>query len=331
MVPRRGARYGKQHVRMKSSRRANAPNDLAKTTLCVEREPEALGRETCAARATLVASLEALPISIELANAARPSRGEGRVAVDDLRGLDRARFALVPARATFRISTGGKFVRCVSLGLGLGAIDSLFAEYEGDVDRSVLDQVLARPTVFARTRWVDELLHRYVFERSMCEKHTSLAARFLETELVKEVYFLGKERLTAHTRPSVAHEGSALVAKARAHVDARPFEPPRVAVLAKIAGTSESTLLRAFRKELGVTPAEYARDLRLAEAKLLLESGRYSASEVASRVGYGTLSAFTVAFTRTFGKSPSAVKNALSSASLPPHGEPPRRRSRETE
>lgn len=321
---------------MGSSRGASAPNDLSATTLTVERDPAVLGRETFSPRPTLVASLEARPVTVELADAPSVTRAGPRHPLrgDDLRGLDRARFALIPARVGFRITSDDKFVRCATLGLGQGAFASLYAEYEGDVERCVLELVLGRPTVFARTRWVDELLHRYVFERSVCEKHASLAARFLETELVKEVYFLGKERLSEHTRPSVAHEGSAAVAKARAHVDARPFETPRVSELAKIAGTSESTLLRAFRKELGVTPAEYARDVRLAEAKLLLESGRYSASEVASRVGYGTLSAFTVAFTRAFGKSPSSVKNAQPSASLPPHGEPPRpprRRSRETE
>jgi AraC-like DNA-binding protein len=327
---------------MRASRGASAPTDVAKTTLVVERDPSVLGRATFSPRPVLVAPLEAQPVTIELLDAPsvppvglrHADRG------DDLRGLDRARFALIPARSGFRITSDDKFARCVTIGLGEGAIHSLFVEYEGDVERSVLALVLGRTTVFARTRWVDELLHRYVFERAVCEKHASLAARFLETELVKEVYFLGKELLAQHTRPSVVHEGSALVAKARAHVDARPFETPRVSELAKIAGTSESTLLRAFRKELGVTPAEYARDVRLAEAKLMLESGRYSASEVASRVGYGTLSAFTVAFTRAFGKSPSSVKNARASASLPPHGEPPRpsrptrpppRRSRETE
>ena len=45
----------------------------------------------------------------------------------------------------------------------------------------------------AVTRWVDELVHRYVFERAQCEKHQSSAAIFLETELLKELFFLARE------------------------------------------------------------------------------------------------------------------------------------------
>jgi AraC-like DNA-binding protein len=73
-------------------------------------------------------------------------------------------------------------------------------------------------------------------------------------------------------------------------------------------GASESTLLRAFRRERGRSPSAYAREKKLDAALLLLRSGRYAISEVATRVGYGNLAAFSSAFARRFGSPPSSVR-----------------------
>ena len=99
--------------------------------------------------------------------------------------------------------------------------------------------------------------------------------------------------------------------------------------LAKHCATSESTLLRAFKRELGSTPASYVRGRRLEAALLLLKSGRYAVGEVATRVGYSSLAAFTEAFHKHFGVPPSHAKVAGGgSQRLPPEGKPPRRKRR---
>jgi AraC-like DNA-binding protein len=163
----------------------------------------------------------------------------------------------------------------------------------------------------------------------VCEKHGSLAATFLETEIAKEMYFLCKERDEKRTRASVVHEEGDTAARARAWIDEHLFTPLRVRDLARHCNTSESTLLRAFQREVGATPASYARERRLDAALLLLESGRYGVGEVATRVGYTSLAAFTAAFHRRFGEPPSAVKRADAKLEvLPPHGAPPRRKRR---
>jgi len=104
------------------------------------------------------------------------------------------------------------------------------------------------------------------------------------------------------------------------------LKPPRFGELARHCHTSESTLLRAFRRDFETTPATYARERRLEASLLLLKSGRYTVTEVAARVGYGSLPAFTIAFRRRFGSSPSSARTAESRMErLPPHGTPPRR------
>ncbi|MGE5186231.1 MAG: helix-turn-helix domain-containing protein, partial [Acidobacteriota bacterium] len=171
--------------------------------------------------------------------------------------------------------------------------------------------------------------HRYVFERDTCEKPASKAARFLEAELAKEVYFLAREQADAHTRTSVLFEGDPVAARARAWLDEHLFEPFHVAALVRHCHASESTVLRAFHRAHGLAPLGYVRRRRLEHAMQLLESGRYAVTEVATRVGYANPSAFAQAFRDQFGVAPSRVRPQLDPrATLPAHGEPPVRRRR---
>lgn len=298
-----------------------ATDDLA-TTLRIERDRRAVGRERVARLPMLVLPLETSVLEVSV---------DGKK-----ERLDRARLALVPSRSPFVAVPLSPLVHVAFVELGESSVATFFREYEGDVSRDVLCAVLADVRFFPRTRWLDEVVHRYVFERTICEKHASLASRFLETELVKEVYFLGKEALSEKTRASVVEEDASLVSKARAYIDGHLFEDVSTPVLCDRFGASESTLLRMFRRETGTTPAEYTRGRRLDEARLMLEAGSYSASEVAVHVGYASLSAFTVAFTRKFGHAPSSLRARSRLGRdgvkvLPPHGEPPIRRKRDND
>ncbi|PAU78343.1 AraC family transcriptional regulator [Halomonas salipaludis] len=79
-----------------------------------------------------------------------------------------------------------------------------------------------------------------------------------------------------------------------------------VARLAKDAGMSRSGFFEKFRKEIGRAPMEYVTDWRMAIAKTLLRHGKLTNTEIALRVGYGSASAFGMAFVRHEGLSPGA-------------------------
>jgi AraC-like DNA-binding protein len=79
--------------------------------------------------------------------------------------------------------------------------------------------------------------------------------------------------------------------------------------LAHDAAMSRSTFFARFRREVGVAPMEYATSWRMALAKQLLRSD-VSTAEVAQRVGYGSASAFSVAFSRHVGTSPGAYSRS---------------------
>jgi AraC-like DNA-binding protein len=81
-------------------------------------------------------------------------------------------------------------------------------------------------------------------------------------------------------------------------------KPWTVAQLAKEAALSRSTFFERFSRALGVAPMEYLLAWRMALAKNLLLRQEAGIAEVAERVGYGSASAFSVAFTRHVGLPP---------------------------
>lgn len=82
-----------------------------------------------------------------------------------------------------------------------------------------------------------------------------------------------------------------------------------VSEMARAAGMSRSGFFERFRKQVGCAPMEYATDWRMAVAKTLLRQGGLSNAEIALKVGYGSASAFGLAFARHEGLSPGAFAN----------------------
>ena len=78
-----------------------------------------------------------------------------------------------------------------------------------------------------------------------------------------------------------------------------------VAEMAKEAALSRSAFFERFSRAMGVAPMEYLFAWRMARAKDLLRRDQGGVAEIAERVGYGSASAFSVAFTRHVGRPPS--------------------------
>lgn len=85
---------------------------------------------------------------------------------------------------------------------------------------------------------------------------------------------------------------------------------PRVDVTntdwARAAKLGERSLVRHFKRELGISPSAWRRRARLLAAVLLLRDA--TVSEVAARLGYATPAAFTHAFTQELSMSPSTLR-----------------------
>jgi AraC-like DNA-binding protein len=74
--------------------------------------------------------------------------------------------------------------------------------------------------------------------------------------------------------------------------------------LAKTAALSRSAFFERFTRNVGLPPMEYLLVWRMAVAKDLLRRHELGISEVAERVGYGSASTFSTAFSRHVGSSP---------------------------
>jgi len=78
-----------------------------------------------------------------------------------------------------------------------------------------------------------------------------------------------------------------------------------VAQLAKTAALSRSAFFERFTRTVGIPPMEYLLAWRMAVAKDLLRRRDLDLTEVAERVGYGSASTFSTAFSRHVGQPPS--------------------------
>ena len=90
----------------------------------------------------------------------------------------------------------------------------------------------------------------------------------------------------------------------------KPTEDWTVEELAREAALSRSAFFDRFRRAMGVAPMEYLLSWRMALAKNLLRRSQAGMQEIAERVGYGSASAFSTAFTRFVGMSPTEYARA---------------------
>jgi transcriptional regulator GlxA family with amidase domain len=89
---------------------------------------------------------------------------------------------------------------------------------------------------------------------------------------------------------------------------ARPWT---VAQLAKASALSRSAFFERFARTVGMSPMEYLLAWRMAVARDLLRRSDLGIAEVAERVGYGSASTFSTAFSRHVGQPPRRYARAV--------------------
>ena len=221
--------------------------------------------------------------------------------------VDKASWLLVPAGTRAKVRARSPVTHTLLLSISPPLRASVVRAYAGAIELARFDRYVGDVELMPRTNWVNELCHRYLFERAACQKRDNVATAFLEMEIVKELYFVCHERYTTRERASVVETRSDVMARAMALIEKHLFEPDVVQRLTTGSGASASTLLRAFQRELGQSPLAYVRARRLDESLLLLKSKRFAVGEVATMVGYKNFAAFSQAFRVRFEMKPSEV------------------------
>jgi transcriptional regulator GlxA family with amidase domain len=98
---------------------------------------------------------------------------------------------------------------------------------------------------------------------------------------------------------------------------ARPDADLTVEVLAEHAHMSVRGFARAFRREVGVTPAAYVETVRIERAIEMLQTTAAGAEQIAATCGFGTPETFRRAFRRRLGVSPSEYRDRFRSTLEP--------------
>ncbi|WP_096437314.1 AraC family transcriptional regulator [Alteribacter populi] len=87
--------------------------------------------------------------------------------------------------------------------------------------------------------------------------------------------------------------------------------------LAKVGNINKYYLAHRFKKDLDITPIEYLNQVRIKEAKLLLETTDHSIAEIATFNGFKSQSFFSQAFKRSTGLTPTQYRRKHGDGSGP--------------
>ncbi len=137
--------------------------------------------------------------------------------------------------------------------------------------------------------------------------------RSLTLERLLELMFIETIRHEA-AQPDVAGQGliaglsDPRIAPALRAIHADVERGWTVSDLARVAALSRSSFSDRFGRVVGTAPIDYLLRWRMALAKDRLRHGGERLAEIAQTLGYSSVSAFSVAFTRTVGCPPSAFR-----------------------
>lgn len=131
-------------------------------------------------------------------------------------------------------------------------------------------------------------------------------ARFVELMLIEALRSYAEGDSLTDMAPPGLLRGLAdpRLAQALRAMHAAPDRHWTVVQLAAEAALSRSAFYERFSKAMGLAPIEYLLAWRMAMAKDLLRGQSLSIQQVAERVGYGSASTFSMAFSRAVGMAP---------------------------
>ncbi|MBV6752259.1 AraC family transcriptional regulator [Pseudomonas chlororaphis] len=160
--------------------------------------------------------------------------------------------------------------------------------------------------VLLHLRGVEKLavLVQWVREESMEQRpgHEHVLVRLVEILLVEALRSTVEKNAPAGLLRGLA---DTRLAAAMRLMHGDPARSWTVEALAKEAALSRSVFFERFTRAVGLPPMEYLLAWRMALAKDWLRKGDVAIATVAQRVGYGSASAFSTAFSRHVGQPPS--------------------------
>jgi AraC-like DNA-binding protein len=138
--------------------------------------------------------------------------------------------------------------------------------------------------------------------------NTELHMRCLLGLLFCELSHNHQEFFTAQHAPN-----NAMVIKARAYMDEHYDQTVTVGDLAKQHFVHPSYLSHCFTAQMGISPRKYLTNLRLANARKLLESSEDSVQNISLKVGFSDVNNFIQSFRARYGITPRKYRSKMAS------------------
>jgi AraC family transcriptional regulator len=142
------------------------------------------------------------------------------------------------------------------------------------------------------------------------EAESRLYVEALGVVLVHELVRLNREarRVEPAARGGLAPWQQRIVTS---YIDEHLSEQISLGALAQLVRLSSYYFCRAFKQSFGVPPHRYHTNRRIEQAKVLLASRKYSVTEVGLTLGFCEASAFSAAFRKAAGQTPSSYCRGL--------------------
>jgi AraC-like DNA-binding protein len=180
----------------------------------------------------------------------------------------------------------------------------MFYPYDAVVARALADCVDGGPAAVGH--FEGHVIHDALLYREFVLLHeASSADQPLLERQSRQLLFL-KQLFTRHARgvvPAEPVDCSTAAARVREYLHAHWRDKISTEDLTRLAGVSETHVIRSFTQWVGMPPPAYLLGVKVEKAKALILRGT-SLSEVALSAGFADQSHFTRHFKRTTGQTP---------------------------
>ncbi|MBV8092696.1 MAG: helix-turn-helix transcriptional regulator [Acetobacteraceae bacterium] len=183
------------------------------------------------------------------------------------------------------------------------------AKFQPPLEPAVAEISFAPRVFFEDTAlWLTATKLKALIENAGAEERLYLEA--IALVLIHEIMRLGGRRAAAElpARGGLAAWQQRIAVE---YIEANVSEEISLTMLAKLARLSPHHFCRAFKQSFGIPPHRYHRNRRIENAKRLLALPALSITEIGLNIGYSETSAFTAAFRRATGLTPTGYRQIL--------------------
>ena len=179
----------------------------------------------------------------------------------------------------------------------------------GDQMRQMKNMALARLALLSRAAMAGGLSPEIVYP--LWEKYVQSAETAKSSAELINLMQLMQRDLVSRVHAIKTRRLSKEIEAACDYIEQHLSETVTIDMLAAQDGYAEYYFSRKFKRETGMTPAEYIREKRLQKAALLLITTNQDVKQIGTSLGFCTHSFFSDCFRRQYGITPSQYRQSV--------------------